>query len=220
VNELQAVVFIVDDDPSLCKALGRLLDGAGYRAETFASAEEFLRRERVEGPACLLLDLSMPGMDGLALQTHLAGLGWEPSIVFLTGHGQVRTSVQAMKAGAVDFLTKPVDEAVLLSAVSDALERQRARLEQQHEQSHARARLAGLTPREREVAAFVVEGRRNKQIAFELGIAEKTVKVHRGRVMDKTGARSAAELVQLWMTAARDTDSIHQSPASGRDPKG
>lgn len=220
MNELQAVVFIVDDDPSLCKALGRLLDGAGYRAETFASAEEFLRRERVEGPACLLLDLSMPGMDGLALQTHLAGLDWEPSIVFLTGHGQVRTSVQAMKAGAVDFLTKPVDEAVLLSAVSDALERQRARLEQQHEQSHARARLAGLTPREREVAAFVVEGRRNKQIAFELGIAEKTVKVHRGRVMDKTGARSAAELVQLWMTAARDTDSIHQSPASGRDPKG
>lgn len=220
MNELQAIVFIVDDDPSLCKALGRLLAGAGYRAETFGSAEEFLRRERVEGPACLLLDLSMPGMDGLALQTHLAGLDWEPSIVFLTGHGRIRTSVQAMKAGAVDFLTKPVDEAVLLSAVSDALERQRARLEQQHEQSRARARLAGLTPREREVAAFVVEGRRNKQIAFELGIAEKTVKVHRGRVMDKTGTRSAAELVHLWMIAARDTDSMHELPASGNDPEG
>jgi FixJ family two-component response regulator len=199
VSEQAATVLVVDDDPSLCRSLQRLLASAGHRVETFTSAADVLRRGFADEPACLVLDLAMPGMDGLELQSRLTELGWDPEIVFLSGHAEVPSSVQAMKAGAVDFLTKPVDEAALLSAVSEALARHRERLAAQRETAEASSRLAELTPREREVAALVVQGRRNKEIAFELGIAEKTVKVHRGRVMEKTGARSTAELVQLWL---------------------
>ena len=199
-EDLQTVV-VVDDDAPFRRALQRLLQAVGYRVEALASATEFLERDRPDGPVCLVLDLAMPGMDGLALQSRLSALEWEPSIVFLTGHGEVRSSVQAMKGGAVDFLTKPADEADLLDAIATGLSRHRQVLAETAQTANAIGRLSSLTQREREVAALVVAGQRNKQIAFALGIAEKTAKVHRGRVMHKVGVRSVAELVRLWELA-------------------
>jgi FixJ family two-component response regulator len=196
---------VVDDDASVRRSLARLLATAGYRVETYASGTEFLARSGPDEPVCAVLDLAMPGLDGLALQSSLAGANSNLEIVFLTGHGEIQSSVQAIKAGATDFLTKPVDEADLLRAVSEALERQRVAGCTRRTVDAARARFAALSPREREVLALVVTGLRNKQVAGELGIAEKTVKVHRARLMEKAGVRSLAELVQLW-SVARSAD--------------
>lgn len=206
MSERAGTVLVVDDDPSLCRALLRLLTGLGYQVETFTSPEDVLRRDFEDEPICLVLDLAMPGMDGLELQSRLTGLGLDPGIVFLSGQAEVPSSVQAMKAGAVDFLTKPIDEAALFAAISEALARHRERLSAHRAATEASSRLAQLTQRERQVAALVVRGMRNKQIAFELGITEKTVKVHRGRVMEKTRTRSTAELVQLWLLGSPGSD--------------
>ncbi len=190
-------VFVVDDDPGVRKSLSRLLRSAGLEALAFESPEEFLRNLGADAAGCAILDVAMPGLDGLALQRELASRGSELPVIFLTGHGDVPRSVQAMKGGAADFLTKPVDDEVLLAAVRRAVEADRAGRASRRERTEIRERLASLTPREREVMEGVVAGRLNKQIAADLGIAEKTVKVHRGRVMEKMAASSIAELVRL-----------------------
>jgi FixJ family two-component response regulator len=191
------VVFVVDDDPSVRKSLTRLLGSVGYTVEAFASAREFLARERYTGPCCLVLDVRMPGLSGLGLQDALASAGRQMSIVFVTGHVDVPGSVKAMKAGAVDLLTKPVDDEDLLAAVERALAKDRQNLAVEDRLTELQGRVKALTPRETEVFALVVTGMLNKQIAAELGIGEKTVKVHRARVMEKMRAASVAELVRL-----------------------
>lgn len=188
--EARATVFVVDDDDSLRRALERLLRAEGYAVEGFASAEAYFARAAYDGPGCLLLDLALPGIDGLALQARLTRDAEALPIVFLSGRADISTSVRAMKLGAVDFLTKPADAAALLTAVRAALARRAAHLD-------GRSRLAALSGREREVMRLVVAGLRNKQIAAQLGITEKTVKVHRARVMEKTGAASLPDLVRL-----------------------
>ena len=188
-------VFVVDDDDGVCRALGRLLRCAGYRAEVFASARSFLAdADFTSEPACLVLDLQMPDLNGLELQREL---NMSLPIVFLSGHGDVGTTVNAMKAGASDFLTKPVSDTVLLDVVERALARARQMHEERRGLAEIGQRLATLTPREREVMARVVTGRLNKQIAFDLGNAEKTIKVHRARVMEKMKADSLADLIHL-----------------------
>ena len=191
------LVFIVDDDPSVRKSLTRLVKAAGYTVEAFASAREFLAREPYAGPCCLVLDVRMPGLTGLDLQEALAGAGRRMSIVFITGHGDVSMSVRAMKGGAVDFLTKPVDAKDLLKAIHRAVTKDVRDLGDEARVTEIQERMKRLTPREIEVFALVVTGMLNKQIAFELGISEKTVKVHRARVMEKMRAGSVAELVRL-----------------------
>jgi FixJ family two-component response regulator len=190
-------VYLVDDEPAVRKALGRLLRSAGIEVATFGSAEEFLGALEEEAAGCALLDVAMPGLDGLALQETLARRGIDLPVLFLTGHGDIPMSVRAMKAGASDFLTKPVDGKALVAAVRRALERGRSLARARREDAEIHRRLASLTPREREVLQGVVSGRLNKQIAADLGISEKTVKVHRGRVMEKMNAPSLAELVRL-----------------------
>ncbi len=187
-------VIVVDDDESVRRGLRRLLVNSGYEVEEFASAEEFLDRANSVEPACAVLDLAMPGMDGLALQQKLVSNKLPLGLVFLSGHGDIPASVAAMKRGAVDFLTKPADEEDLLRAIETALvgARDKAALSN---------RLSSLSPREMQVMHRIINGALNKQIAAELGIAEKTVKVHRGHVMKKTGVRSLAELVQLCARA-------------------
>jgi FixJ family two-component response regulator len=192
-----ALVSVVDDDPSVRRSLARLIKGAGYRVEAFASANEFLARPPEEGPACLLLDVRMPGLTGLDLQETLAIAAHSTSIVFITGYRDVRASVKAMKGGAVDFLTKPVNDEELLGAIERAVARASAARLEEDRVTEIRERIKTLTPREAEVFALVVTGMLNKQIAFELGISEKTVKVHRARVMEKMRAGSVAELVRL-----------------------
>lgn len=191
------LVCIVDDDASVRRSLARLVRSAGYDVEAFASAQEFLVRPQPDGPCCLVLDLRMPGLGGLELQDLLAAAGTRVGIVFLTGHGDIRASVKAMRGGAIDFLTKPTNDLELLGAIERALAwaRQAGRAHVQATEVHDL--IKALTPREVEVFALVVTGMLNKQIASELGISEKTVKVHRGRVMEKTRARSVAELVRL-----------------------
>jgi FixJ family two-component response regulator len=191
------LVFLVDDDRSVRKGLSRLLASAGYAVEAFASAREFLAREPYAGPCCLVLDVRMPGLTGLDLQQALAAAGRRLSIVFVSGHADVPMSVKAMKDGAVDLLTKPVDEVDLLRAVERAVAKDVEDLGQEALVTEIRERVAALTPRETEVFALVVTGMLNKQIAFQLGIGEKTVKVHRARVMEKMRAGSVAELVRL-----------------------
>ena len=197
MSGVQAVVYIVDDDPSVRSALGRLVRAAGYRAETLATGGEFLGRPRAEGPGCLVLDVRMPGPSGLDLQEALAATGEELPVIFLTGHGDVPMTARAMKAGAVDFLTKPVNRRDLLDAIQRAVARHvRARTARAERRALER-RLATLSRREREVFPLVVTGLLNKQIAYELGITGGTVKVHRGRVMQKMRVGSLAELVHL-----------------------
>jgi FixJ family two-component response regulator len=192
-----SMVFVVDDDPSVRKSLTRLIGSAGYAVEAFASAREFLARERYPGSSCLVLDVRMPGLTGLDLQEALAGAGRRMSIVFVTGHGDISMSVKAMKGGAVDFLTKPVDDTDLLAAIEQAVARDVQDLGAEARDAEIQARIQMLTPRETEVFTLVVTGMLNKQIAFQLGIGEKTVKVHRARVMEKMRAGSVAELVRL-----------------------
>ena len=192
-----ALVSVVDDDPSVRRSLARLVKSAGYRVEAFASAHEFLARPPEEGPACLLLDVRMPGLTGLDLQETLAIAAHSTSIIFITGYRDVRASVKAMKAGAVDFLTKPVNDEELLGAIERAVARAGAARLEEDRITEIRERIKTLTPREAEVFALVVTGMLNKQIAFDLGVSEKMVKVHRGRVMEKMRAGSLAELVRL-----------------------
>lgn len=195
----QATVFLVDDDASVRKALTRLIKSAGYQVQAFASAWEFLDAHAVEvaEKACLILDISMPGLNGFDLQKKLDATSAILPIIFITGHGDIPMSVKAMKSGAVDFLPKPVKDKALLAAVEQALARSEREFGERMELASVQRRLASLTPREREVMAMVVRGLLNKQIAFELGTVEKTVKVHRARVMEKMEVRSLAELVRI-----------------------
>lgn len=197
MTEEKSTVFVVDDDPSVRGGLGRLFKTVGLAVETFASAREFLERPLAEEPACLVLDVRLPELSGLDLQAELARAGVAIPIIFLTGHASVPMSVRAMKAGAADFLEKPVDDQQLLDAVHRALARDRRARQDQAEVAELRRRLESLTPREREVLSYVVAGRLNKQIAAELGTSEKTVKVHRARVMEKMKVSSLAELARL-----------------------
>jgi FixJ family two-component response regulator len=190
-------VFLVDDEAQLRLALQRLLKAEGLDVETFASAAEFLARLSPDVAGCAILDLAMPEVDGIALQQRLAETGSNLSVVFLTGHGDIPTSVLAIKAGAVDFLTKPVKRDDLLRAVQAALARAGERLASLRATAELRARLLQLTPREREVLGHVITGRLNKVIASRLGTSEQTIKVHRGRVMEKLGVDSVADLVRV-----------------------
>jgi len=192
-----AFVFVIDDDESVRRQTARLIRTAGWRVETFVSAEAFLAYTVPDRPACLVLDLQLPGPSGLDLQTRLIQAGRELPIVFITGHGDVPSSVRAMKGGAVDFLLKPFDGKELLACVERALAFSREQRAERAERAVIEARFATLTPREQEVLMLVVTGKLNKQIAGDLGNAEKTIKVHRGRVMAKMQASSVAELVRM-----------------------
>jgi FixJ family two-component response regulator len=194
-----STVFLVDDDDSVRRALTRLIKSAGYAVQAFASARDFLEYWRItnEGPACLVLDVRMPGLSGLDLQHELLASNTLLPIIFITGHGDIPMSVKAMKEGAVDFLPKPVKDKNLLNAIEQALTRANHDLREQKELEYVQRRLKTLTPREREVMTLVVRGLLNKQIAFELGTVEKTVKVHRARVMEKMKVQSLADLVRL-----------------------
>jgi FixJ family two-component response regulator len=193
----ETVIAIVDDDPSVREGLGSLIRSAGWRVETFASAQEFLARSGGEAPSCMVLDLQLPGLSGLDLQKRIAEVGVEIPIVFLTGHGNIPASVQAMKAGAVEFLTKPFDEEDLLRAIREAIERDRSTRQRHAEIHELQRRYESLTPREQEVMRQVISGLLNKQIAAELTISEFTVKIHRGQVMRKMHAESLADLVRM-----------------------
>jgi FixJ family two-component response regulator len=196
-REVNAIIAIVDDDPSVRRGLERLIRSVGWKAETFASAQEFLARPRTEAPSCLVLDLQLPGLSGLDLQKRMAEAGLETPIIFLTGHGDIPASVKAMKAGAVEFLTKPVDEQDLLNAIQEAIERDRRTREQQAETRDLRDRYQSLTAREQEVMRQVISGLLNKQVAADLNITEDTVKFHRGNIMRKMRADSLADLVRM-----------------------
>jgi FixJ family two-component response regulator len=190
-------VFLVDDDAGVLRALGRLLRKKGYEVRSYTSPRDFLTDHDPAVPGCAVLDVAMPGLDGLDLQQALASEGALRPIIFITGKGDIPTSVHAMKAGAVDFLTKPVSEEALSDALSRAEGIDRRSRELQSELSAIQAKMVTLTPREREVLTHVVAGRLNKQIAGDLGTVEKTIKVHRGRMMEKLGVRTVAELVRL-----------------------
>jgi FixJ family two-component response regulator len=206
MNVSDPTVFVVDDDPSILKSLSRLLQAAGHTVATFTSAEDFLDDCNPDMPGCLLLDLAMPGLNGLELQKTLAARGCKRPIVFLSGRASVPSSVQAMKGGATDFLTKPVSEDTLLEAIDEAMERDAAMRRHQAEVADFRHRWASLTPRECEVAQHVMAGRLNKQIANHLGTVERTVKFHRSHVMSKLNVGSVAELVRLAERADLQND--------------
>ena len=197
MSETDGVVFVVDDDESMRESLKNLIRSVGLRVEAFASAQEFLRGQRPDVPGCLVLDVRLPGLSGLDLQKRMAEANSEIPIIFITGHGDIPMTVQAMKAGAVEFLTKPFRDQALLDAIQQALERDRHAREQRVQRDALHLRYRALTPRERDVLARVVTGLLNKQIAGELGTSEAAVKVHRQHVMAKMGAGSLAELVRM-----------------------
>ena len=197
MNDLAPTVFIVDDDPSVLKALARLMRSAGLNATAFASAQEFLDNHHQNAPACLVLDVAMPHINGLELQQAIAASGSELPVIFLTGHGDIPMSVRAIKQGAVDFFSKPVDDSDLIEAIHNAIEKDRISRQARTKFIELQQRLAMLTAREREVLSHVVSGKRNKQIADELGTAEKTIKIHRASLMKKMQAESLADLMKL-----------------------
>jgi FixJ family two-component response regulator len=204
-------VVVIDDDPGVRDSLGKLLRSAGFRVSLHGSVNEFCAADLPEGPTCLVLDVRLPGQSGLELQRELAGAKRQLPIIFITGHGDIPMSVQAMKGGAIEFLTKPFREQDLLEAIQLGHARDRARLEQELAMADLKVRFETLTPREREVMAFVVSGRLNKQIAADLGVSEITVKVHRGQVMRKMRAPSLPDL-------ARMADQLQLPPAKPRSP--
>lgn len=197
MTEPQPTVFIIDDDVSVRRSLSYLLVAAGYKVEAYSSAEAFLTREKYDGVGCILLDVRMPGLSGMELQEKLIRSAYHMPIIFLTGHGEVALGVQAMKKGAVDFLTKPCDDEQLLAAVQSAIEKALQARAHFEEAEEIRRRIGLLTLREREILRYIITGMLNKQIAAKLGIAEITVKVHRGRIMEKLSAESVADLVRL-----------------------
>ena len=222
MSSAEPIVYVVDDDLSVRQALSSLIRSVGLRVETFASARDFLRLARPDAPSCLVLDVMLPDSSGLDLPAELRTADVQIPIVFITGHGTIPMSVRAMKAGAVEFLTKPFREEDLIAAIQQALERDRAAREERAELAELRERFEKLTARERDVLALVVTGRLNKQIAAELGTAEQTVKVHRGRVMQKLGVGSVAELVRLVERAAGQRWAPGAPPArpGGGSPSG
>jgi FixJ family two-component response regulator len=191
------IVFIVDDDVSVRRSTERLIQAAGLKVQTFTTAKEFLKNARFEGPACLVLDVRMPGLSGMDLQRELAQSGIQIPIIFITGHGDIPMSVRAMKAGAVEFLTKPFRSRSLLDAVRAAIERDRAAQKERSEAGELRQRYEQLTPREREVMVLVAAGLLNKQVASELATTERTIKFHRANIMQKMRAESLADLVRM-----------------------
>jgi FixJ family two-component response regulator len=196
-----ARIFIVDDDAAFCKSIARLVKSVGFDVETFASAEEFLERKLYKGSACLLLDVRMPGLTGPALQRELANKDVTMPIIFLTAHGDVPTGVKAMKDGAIDFLLKPVEEKKVFEAIDRALDKGAHLKKQQKEIEKAKRLFASLTPREYEILRWIITGMLNKQIAWNLKITERTVKAHRGQIMQKLNVVSVAELVRLTQKA-------------------
>jgi FixJ family two-component response regulator len=202
--EKDPLVFIIDDDASVRRSVERLFKSVGLKVEIFASAQEFLNRERPDGPSCIVLDVRMPGLSGFDLQDTLAAVNFRVPIIFLTGHGNIPLSVRAMKAGAIDFIEKPFDDQVLLEAVQKALEKDRQFRLAEAEVDEIKRRLETLTTREYQVFTHVICGQLNKQIAYDLGIVEKTIKVHRAQVMRKMQADSLADLVRMAGKAGID----------------
>ncbi len=197
MTDLETVIFIIDDDESIRKSLSRLLRASGFNVETYASSEEFLSREPYQGIGCIVLDISMPGLSGMELHDELIRARYGLPIVFITGHGDIPMSVRAMKKGAVDFLLKPFDQEELLQALEKAIESDRKAKTEEVERRRVIKLVEELTPREREIVPYIISGMLNKQIAFTLGISEKTVKIHRSRIMEKLGAHSIVELIHL-----------------------
>ena len=197
MGEVKAVVFVIDDDPSMRAALEDLINSVGLQARLFASPQEFLQSERPDAPGCLVLDVRLPGMSGLTFQKELERVGITLPIIFITGHGDIPMSVRAMKAGAVEFLTKPFNDQEMLDAIHAAIERDRQGRRQALVVAELRERYTTLTERERQIMTLVVTGRANKQIAAELNLSEMTVKVHRGQAMRKMQAESLPELVRM-----------------------
>jgi FixJ family two-component response regulator len=212
--EAQPVVFLLDDEEAVVVALGRMLQASGFNIRAWTSGAEFLNAHDPEIPGCLVTDVRMPGMSGLELQRALQARGIDRSIVFITGRGDIETTVQAMKAGAVTFLSKPVQRTELVAAVREAIAKDAASRVQHRERQEIARRLASLTPRERQVLDLVATGMLNKQIAAELGAAEKTIKVHRGRIMEKMQVRTATALVGLLSRAQARPGPARGAPAA------
>jgi FixJ family two-component response regulator len=190
-------IFIIDDDASVRKGLSRLIHSLEFNVEAYESAEQFLERENYQGIGCIVLDIRMPGLSGIDLQDELIKVGYSLPIIFITGHGDIPMSVQAMKKGAIDFLPKPFDDKELLAAVNNAIDKDRKAKVETVEKYIILQRIEMLTPREHELLPYVISGMLNKQIAFKLGIAEQTVKIHRGKIMEKLGVNSIAELIRF-----------------------